>query len=42
MLMQESYDTLRNYAAKGLEIVGASRIVGGKWALVQAITKARY
>jgi hypothetical protein len=41
-LMQESYDTLRNYASKGLEIVGASRIPGGKWALVKAIMNARY
>lgn len=42
LLMQEPYETLRNYAAKGLEIVGASRIKGGKWALVQAISRARY
>lgn len=41
-LMQEKYDTLRDYLSYGLEVVGASRIVGGKWALVQAITKARH
>lgn len=41
MLMQESYDSLRNYLSKGLDVVGASRITGGKWALVQAIAKAR-
>jgi len=41
LLMKESYDTLRTYAGKGLEIIGASRITGGKWALVQAIEKAR-
>jgi hypothetical protein len=41
-LMQESYDTLRNYASKGLEIVGAYRITGGKWALVSAIVGSRY
>lgn len=41
LLMKESYDTLRNYASKGLEIIGASRITGGKWSLIQAISKAR-
>lgn len=41
LLMQESFDDLRKYAGAGLGIVGASRITGGKWALVQAIAKAR-
>jgi hypothetical protein len=41
-LMKESTETLRHYASKGLNIVGASRIGGGKWALVQAIVSARY
>lgn len=40
-LMQESFETLRKYAGTGLEIVGASRITGGKWALASAIVKAR-
>jgi hypothetical protein len=41
LLMKESYDDLRRYAASGLGIIGASRITGGKWALVLAISKAR-
>lgn len=40
-LLQESYDDLRSYASKGIGIVGAYRITGGKWALIQAITSAR-
>ena len=40
-LMKETYDTLRDYLSKGLGVVGASRITGGKWALVQAISSAR-
>lgn len=40
-LMECKYDTLRAYASRGLSIVGASRILGGKWSLVQAIVKAR-
>ncbi len=41
LLMQESYEDLRSYASKGLGIIGAYRITGGKWALVQAISRAR-
>ncbi len=41
LLMQESYDDLRNYLSKGLGVIGASRITGGKWSLVQAISRAR-
>jgi hypothetical protein len=40
-LMQLSYDDLRRYASKGLGIVGAYKITGGKWALVLAISRAR-
>ncbi len=40
-LMKLTYDDLRKYAAKGLGIVGAYRITGGKWALVSAIIRAR-
>ena len=41
LLMQESYEDLRKYASQGLGIIGAYRITGGKWALVQAISAAR-
>ena len=41
-LMEVSMDGLRNYASKGMQIVGASRIKGGKAALVRAILKARH
>jgi hypothetical protein len=40
-LMAESIDALRTYATQGLKIVGASKIPGGKAALVSAIYKAR-
>jgi hypothetical protein len=40
-LMEESLDTLRQYAFKGLQIVGASKIPGGKSALVSAILETR-
>jgi len=40
-LMGETIDTLRDYAGKGLKIVGASKIPGGKTALVAIIMKAR-
>lgn len=40
-LMEESLDILRKYAAEDLKIVGASKIPGGKTALVAAILKAR-
>jgi hypothetical protein len=40
-LMKETYETLRNYLSKGLKVVGASQIIGGKWALVQAIVNTR-
>jgi hypothetical protein len=40
-LMKESIDTLRAYAGKGLKIVGASKVPGGKTALVSVILKAR-
>jgi hypothetical protein len=40
-LMSESLDTLRDYAGKGLKIVGASKIPGGKTALVSVILKTR-
>lgn len=40
-LMKLSYDDLRKYASQGLGIVGAYKITGGKWALVNAITKSR-
>lgn len=38
-LMEESIDVLRQFAGKGLSIVGASKIPGGKTALVAAIMK---
>ena len=41
LLMQESYDDLRHYLSKGLGVIGASRIQGGKWSLIQAISRAR-
>jgi hypothetical protein len=40
-LMNESLDTLRDYAGKGLKIVGASKVPGGKTALVAVILKVR-
>lgn len=40
-LMGESLDTLRDYAGKGLKIVGASKVPGGKTALVAVILKTR-
>lgn len=40
-LMEKSIDELRKYATHGLEIVGASKIPGGKTALVSAILSAR-
>lgn len=40
-LMEESIDTLRKYATYGLEIVGASKIPGGKAALIARILKDR-
>lgn len=40
-LMDCSIDELRQYAGKGLDIVGASKIPGGKTALVSKITKMR-
>lgn len=40
-LMGESLDTLRDYAGKGLKIVGASKVPGGKTALVSVILKTR-
>jgi hypothetical protein len=40
-LMNLSYDELRKYASKGLGIIGASKILGGKWSLVSVIVKAR-
>lgn len=40
-LMEVSMDGLRSYASKGLQIVGASRIKGGKEALVDAICRVR-
>lgn len=40
-LMNESLDTLRDYAGKGLKIVGASKVPGGKTALVSLILKTR-
>lgn len=40
-LLTCSLDELRQYAGKGLEIVGASKIAGGKVALVNAIEKVR-
>ncbi len=40
-LMEESIDVLRKYAANGLKIVGASKIPGGKTALVSKIIEVR-
>jgi len=40
-LLAESLDTLRAYAGHGLKIVGASKIPGGKTALVAVILKTR-
>lgn len=40
-LMTVSLDKLRQYASKGLKIVGASRVLGGKAALVNLILKTR-
>lgn len=40
-LLDQSTEDLRRYASKGLKIVNASRIPGGKVALVQAISAAR-
>jgi hypothetical protein len=40
-LMKCSLDELRQYAGKGLEIVGASKIPGGKTALVARIMEVR-
>lgn len=40
-LLSQSLDLLRRYAALKLKVVGASKIPGGKFALVQAILKAR-
>lgn len=40
-LMNESLDTLRDYAGKGLKIVGASKVPGGKTALISVILKTR-
>lgn len=41
LLMKESYEDLRRYASQGLGIIGAYRITGGKWALIQAIVRGR-
>ena len=40
-LLTEHLETLRKYAANHLKIVGASKIRGGKVALLQAILNAR-
>lgn len=40
-LMKESIEDLRRYAGKGLEIIGASKIPGGKTALVARILAVR-
>lgn len=40
-LLKKSIDELRKYATYGLEIIGASKIPGGKTALVKKILKAR-
>ena len=40
-LMNQSLDDLRQYAGKGLDIVGASKIAGGKTALVAKILQVR-
>lgn len=41
MLMDQSIDDLRKYATYGLHVVGASKISGGKTALVKRITSVR-
>lgn len=40
-LMNESLDTLRDYAYRGLKIVGATKVPGGKTGLIAVILKAR-
>lgn len=40
-LMEQTIEDLRKYAGKGLDIVGASKIPGGKTMLVAQILKAR-
>lgn len=40
-LLELSLDDLRQYATYGLEIVGASKVAGGKTALVGKIIKVR-
>jgi hypothetical protein len=40
-LMEQSIDDLRKYASTHLKIVGASKLPGGKSALVSKILKAR-
>lgn len=40
-LLEQSIDVLRKYAGKGLEIIGASKIPGGKVALVSKILEVR-
>lgn len=40
-LMNQSIDELRRYAGKGLQIIGASKILGGKTALVAKILEVR-
>lgn len=40
-LLNESIEALRRYVTYGLEIVGASKVPGGKVALVKVILKAR-
>lgn len=40
-LFEQSLDTLRTYAGKGLKVIGASKIPGGKTALIATILEAR-
>lgn len=40
-LMRETTEDLRHYASKGLKIIGASRIPGGKAALIRKISSVR-
>lgn len=40
-LLNESLDTLRDYAYRGLKIVGATKVPGGKTGLIAVILKAR-
>jgi hypothetical protein len=40
-LLKQNIETLRLYANKGLQIVGASKIPGGKVALVSRILEVR-